>query len=155
MTPLDTVKSFYAALGRGEVGAVVALLSERLEWTEAEGFPYYAGTWTSPQAVVDGLFAPLARDWEGFSARAVAFVSEGDEVVAFGAYGGVNRATGRTLAAPFAHRWRVAEGRVTGFVQYTDTALVQASASGTTDCWTLVSRTRVAFLTGPVPIRPT
>lgn len=125
MSPLDTVRSFYDALGRGEVAAVVALLSDRLEWSEAEGFPYYAGTWTSPQAVVDGLLIPLSRDWDGFSARADSFVGEGDEVVAFGAYGGVHRATGRMLAAPFAHRWRVAEGRVTGFVQYTDTALVQ------------------------------
>lgn len=127
MSPLDTVKSFYAALGRGDVAAVVALLDDPLAWTEAEGFPYHAGTWNSPQAVVDGLLAPLARDWDGFSARADSFVSEGDEVVAFGAYGGASRATGRVLAAPFAHRWRVTGGRIDRFVQYTDTALVQAA----------------------------
>ena len=128
MTALETVKSFYDSLGRGDVGAVVALLADPLEWTEAEGFPYFAGTWTSPQAVVDGLLVPLGRDWEGFSARADSFVSEGDRVVAFGSYGGVNRATGRTLAAPFAHSWRVEDGQITRFVQYTDTALVQAAA---------------------------
>lgn len=128
MSPVDTVKSFYDSLGRGDVGAVIALLSNPLEWTEAEGFPYFAGTWTSPQAVVDGLLVPLGRDWDGFSARADSFVSEGDRVVAFGSYGGVNRATGRTLAAPFAHSWRVRNGQITRFVQYTDTALVQAAA---------------------------
>lgn len=128
MSPLDTVICFYDALGRGEVEAVLALLADPLEWTEAEGFPYFAGTWTSPQAVADGLLVPLGRDWDGFSARANSFVSEGDHVVAFGSYGGVNRATGRTLAASFAHRWRVADGQITRFVQYTDTAIVQAAA---------------------------
>lgn len=70
MSPLETVKSFYDSPGRGDVGAVVELLADPLEWTEAEGFPYFAGTWTSPQAVVDGLLVPLGRDWDGFSARA-------------------------------------------------------------------------------------
>ena len=127
MSPLDIVRNFYDALGRGDVAAVVALLSDQLEWTEAEGFPYHGGTWISPQEVVDGLLAPLSRDWVAFSARADSFVSEGDEAVAFGTYRGVNRATGRSLAAPFAHRWRVARGRITGFVQYTDTAVVRAA----------------------------
>lgn len=124
MSPLETVQSFYRALEGGDVGAVVALLGTTLEWTEAEGFPYFGGTWHDPQAVVDGLLAPLARDWDGFSARPHAFVSEGDEVVAFGVYGGVHRASGTTLAAPFAHRWCVADGRIARFVQYTDTLLV-------------------------------
>ncbi|WP_339913916.1 nuclear transport factor 2 family protein [uncultured Brevundimonas sp.] len=127
MSPLDTVKAFYVALGRGDVAAVIALLDTPLEWTEAEGFPYHAGTWRSPQAIVDGLFVPLARDWDDFSARAESFVSEGGEVVAFGTYGGTNRTTGRILDARFAHLWRVADGRINRFVQYTDTALVQAA----------------------------
>ena len=36
MTAIETVKSFYESLGRGDVGAVVALLADPLEWTEAE-----------------------------------------------------------------------------------------------------------------------
>ena len=127
MSPIETIQSFYNALGRGDVATVVALLADDLEWTEAEGFPYFAGTWRSPQAVLDGLLAPLARDWDAFSARAESFVCEADCVVAFGAYGGVNRSTGRSLAAPFAHRFRVIGGRIASFVQYTDTALVQGA----------------------------
>jgi uncharacterized protein len=102
------VQSFYAALGRHDVDAVLALFADSIEWREAEGFPYFGGTWTCPQQAVEGLLLPLGRDWDEFSASADSFVSEGDEVVAFGAYGGVNRATRRPLFAPFAHRWRAA-----------------------------------------------
>jgi hypothetical protein len=129
MSPLETVKSFYAALGCGDVDAVLTLLADRIEWREAEGFPYFGGSWTRPQQVVEGLFLPLGRDWDEFSASAADFVSEGDEVVAFGAYRGVNRATHRQLFAPFAHRWRVTNGRIGAFTQYTDTVLVQAAVS--------------------------
>jgi len=128
MSPLETVQSFYSALGSCDLDAVRALFADTIEWREAEGFPYFGGTWTRPQQVVEGLLGPLGRDWDEFSARADGFVSEGDEVVAFGTYRGVNRATRRPLFAPFAHRWRVACGRIVAFTQYTDTVLVQAAA---------------------------
>jgi uncharacterized protein len=122
---LETVQSFYAALGRGDVEAVLALLAETIEWREAKGFPYFGGTWTRPQQVIEGLLIPLGRDWEEFSARAHGFVSQGNEVVALGAYGGIYKTNRRQLSAPFAHHWRVANGRVVAFTQYTDTVLVQ------------------------------
>jgi uncharacterized protein len=53
-TPVDTVRRFYDALGRG-VPSVVSLLAAQVERTEAERFPYYRGTWRGPQAVLDNL----------------------------------------------------------------------------------------------------
>ena len=47
----DTVRSFYDALGRGDVATVVALLDPQVQWTEAESFPYYSGTWEGREAV--------------------------------------------------------------------------------------------------------
>jgi ketosteroid isomerase-like protein len=49
--PIDTVRRFYDALGRGDVPAVLSLLDAQVEWTEAERFPYYSGTWRGPDAV--------------------------------------------------------------------------------------------------------
>jgi len=125
MSSIEVVQNFYNAIKRGDAPAVVALLSEDLSWTEAEGFPYFSGTWRSPQEVVGKLLVPLSTDWDDFGADADSFVSEADRVVAFGAYRGVNRATGRKLHAPFAHLWRVTDGRISSFVQYTDTVLVR------------------------------
>jgi len=125
MSPTETVRTFYTALGRGDAPAALALLFDKLEWTEAEGFPYFSGTWRTPQEVLENLFVPLSKDWETFAADPASFVSEASEVVAFGVYRGLNRATGRTLTAPFARRWRVSDGRIASFVQYTDTILVR------------------------------
>ena len=128
--PIEVVRRFYEALGRGDVLAAVGMLAPSLDWTEAERFPYHGGTWHTPQAVLEGLFAPLEREWEDFSARPESYVAEGERVVSLGAYGGRHRKTGRSLAAPFAHVWTVREGKIVGFVQYTDTAKVLEAAQG-------------------------
>jgi len=123
-TSTQTVRAFYAALGRGDAPAALALLDDELEWTEAEGFPYFSGTWRSPEAVLKNLLQPLSRDWDGFRATATDFVVEGDQVVSFGAYSGVYKATGRAMESAFAHRWTVRDGRIAAFAMYADTAKV-------------------------------
>ena len=122
--PVDLVRAFYAAVSQGDVPGIVGLLHPDLIWTEAEGFPYYSGTWRSPQEVIDKLLVPLTRDWDEFSAVAEDFIVEDDRVVSLGAYAGVARATGKRMRAPFAHVWRVADGKLARFDMYTDTLLV-------------------------------
>ena len=130
-TPVDTVRRFYDALGRGDVPAILLVLDAQVEWTEAERFPYYSGTWHGPQAVLDNLLVPIARDWEGFSATAVDFIAQDDRVVALGQYSGINKRTGRSIAVAFAHVWTVRDGKIISFVQHTDTAKVlEAVVSG-------------------------
>jgi hypothetical protein len=46
-------------------------------------------------------------------------------VVAFGTYSGVYNKTGKSISAPFVHRWEVVDGELTSLRQYTDTALIQ------------------------------
>lgn len=121
---LNAVRQFYASLARGDVPAVLGLLDPKIEWTEAERFPYYGGTWHGPDQIVKGLFEPLGRDWSSFAVNAEQFVSEGDQVVSLGRYVGTYKATGRSVTAPFAHYWTARGGKITRFVQYTDTAKV-------------------------------
>ena len=124
---IEIVRSFYDALGRGDVPAVLASLHEKLEWTEAERFPYYSGTWHSPQEVLDKLFVPLSRDWDGFSAKAHEFIADGGRVVSLGTYAGKSKATGKSMTSPFAHVWTVRDGKLAKFNMYTDTAKVLAA----------------------------
>lgn len=121
---VQIVRAFYDAVSRADAAAVVSLLHADLHWTEAEGFPYYSGTWRQPQEVLDKLLVPLARDWDNFSAVADDFIVEGDRVVSLGAYSGINKATGRAMHAPFAHVWRVTDGKLARFDMYTDTLLI-------------------------------
>jgi ketosteroid isomerase-like protein len=122
--PIDTVRGFYAALGRGDVPAVLALLDPEVEWTEAERFPYYSGAWHSPDEVVAKLLVPLSNDWDGFAARPREFIAEGERVVALGTYSGVYKKTGRAFTAEFAHVWTVRGGRIATFNMHTNTAKV-------------------------------
>ena len=123
-TPVTIVRRFYDALGRGDVPAVLSLLDAQVEWTEAERFPYYGGTWHGPQAVLDNLLKRLAADWDGFSAKAHEFITEGDRVVSLGTYSGTFKKTGRSFSAAFAHVWTVRGDKLASFIMHTDTAKV-------------------------------
>jgi uncharacterized protein len=123
-TPVDIVRRFYDALGRGDVPAVLSLLDAQVEWTEAERFPYYGGTWHGPEAVLDNLLVPLSSDWDGFSAKAHEFIAEGDRVVSLGTYSGTSKKTGRSFSAAFAHVWTVRGNKLARFDMHTDTAKV-------------------------------
>ena len=124
MTPTDCARRFYDAVARGDVPSVLDSLHSQLRWTEADGFPYFSGTWTSPQEVVEKLLVPLMRDWDGFAAVPQEFLAQDDVVVTFGVYSGTNKATGKAMRAPFAHRWEVRDGRLARFDMFTDTLLV-------------------------------
>jgi ketosteroid isomerase-like protein len=122
--PVTVVRRFYDALGRGDIPAVLSLLDPRIEWTEAERFPYYSGTWHGRQAVLDNLLKPLAGDWEGFSVKAQEFIAEGDRVVSLGHYSGTFKKTRRSFSAAFAHVWTVRGDKLAKFNMHTDTAKV-------------------------------
>lgn len=129
-TPAAIVRSFYDALGRGDVAAVVSLLDAEIEWTEAERFPYYSGTWRGPQAVIDNLLVPLSKDWDGFSAKLNELITEGDRVVALGTYAGKSKKSARSFSAAFAHVWSVRGGKLARFNMHTDTAKVLEAIGG-------------------------
>lgn len=113
------VRDFYAALGRGEAPAALALLDPEVKWTEAELTPYYTGDVTGSAAIVKTVFEPIGRDFEDFAVTAEDFVTQGDRTAAFGVYTGRFR-TGGALRAPFVHLWTVRNGNIVRFIQYTD-----------------------------------
>jgi ketosteroid isomerase-like protein len=124
MSALTPVRAFYDAVASGDVTRILSILHPNLAWTEAEGFPYFSGTWHHPQEVVEKLLIPLGRDWEGFAATPQEFLVDGDRVVAFGVYSGTAKATNKPMRAPFTHRWQIRDGKLARFDMYTDTLLI-------------------------------
>ena len=120
---LEVVKGIYAAFANGDVPAVLAGLSADIEWTEAAGFPL-AGTYIGHDAVVTGVFMPLATRWEGFAVALEEYVDGGDTIVALGKYSGKYLATGKNFVAEFAHVWKLRNGKAYRFHQYVDSAKV-------------------------------
>jgi ketosteroid isomerase-like protein len=124
VNPLEIVKSFYAALGSGNRLAALNLAAPCIQWTKV--FPGYAGKWSGPDAVRQNLFERLSKEWDDYRVAPKSFVAENTIVVVFGSYTGVYKRNGKSLIAPFVHRWEVIDGKITNFQQYTDTASVQA-----------------------------
>lgn len=120
----EIVQAHYAASDRGDIDGMLAPLASDVRWTEMAGFPY-AGTYIGPEEVRRGVFERLGAEWDGYTAAITELVDGGDTIVGLGTYSGTNRATGRSFEARVAHVWRLADGRVVAFEQFTDTARVR------------------------------
>jgi ketosteroid isomerase-like protein len=116
------VRSVYAAFAVGDVPTVLGVLAPDVRWTEALGGPY-GGVYVGPEEVLANVFMKLGGEWEGFAAVPAEFVAAGDTVVALGEYSGTYKATGKSFRAPFAHVWKLLDGKACTFHQYTDTAV--------------------------------
>jgi ketosteroid isomerase-like protein len=122
MSNVDAVRALYAAFAKGDMSAALATMAPDIVWNEAENYPYAdRNPYVGPEAVLMGVFARIGGDWEGFSAISDEFIDGGDAIVSLGHYGGVCKATGKTMRAQFAHVFRVRNGKITGFQQYADT----------------------------------
>jgi uncharacterized protein len=120
MTNGETIQALYDAFAAGNIPEVLGAMSSNVSWTEAEGF-MYGGTYNGPNAILEKVFMRLGTEWEGFSAVPDQIIDGGDSIVALGSYSGKFLATGKNVTVPFAHSWTLENGRITKFVQYTDT----------------------------------
>ena len=122
---VSLVKGIYEAFGSGDVPAVVAALGADVEWNEAENFPYADGNpYHGPDAVMNGVFARLGSDWDGFAVEPREFLDAGDTVVMTGRYTGTCKATGRPMNPWVAHFWTFEDGKAVQFQQLVDTLAV-------------------------------
>ena len=117
------IKQIYDAFARGVVPAVLGSLDPKIDWREAEGYRYADGNpYVGPDRVLQGVFMRLVGEWDGFAVKPTEFLATPDGAVVIGRYAAKHKASGKSLDAEFAHVWRVSNGKVTGFKQFTDTA---------------------------------
>ena len=121
-SPGQVVDDHYAAAARGDLDGMFADFAPDIAWTEMTGSPF-VGTYIGPDAIKKNVFHRIGGEWEGYQAVPEHILREGNEVVAFGLYTGVFRATSKPISARFVHHWVIADGKVVGFEQYTDTRL--------------------------------
>lgn len=125
-TSVEVVRSMYDAFGTGDIPAVLARMDPEVEWNEAENFPYADNNpYIGPEAVVEGVFARLGTDWDGWTLDIDEYLDAGDTAVVTGRYRATHKQTGNEIDAQFAHVWKVRDGKAVSFQQYVDTAQVQ------------------------------
>lgn len=118
----ETIKSMYDAFAKGDIPTIVGVMDPKVEWNEAEGILYDQGKpYVGPDEVLQGVFARLAEEWDGFTVTPSNIIDGGDTIVAEARYRGTFKATGKALDAQVAHVFDLRDGKVTRFQQYTDT----------------------------------
>lgn len=116
------IEAIYQAFGSGDIPTAIAGMSPAIVWNEADDFPYADGNpYVGPQAILEGVFARIGDEWDGFSANVEELLDAGDTVVALGRYSGTYKATGKPQDTQFVHVWRLRDGKAVRFQQYANT----------------------------------
>ena len=120
------MKGFFAAIGRGDTAALLALVAEDIEWIiRGEGWPL-AGTHRG-DAGLAGLLETASTSIET-STEPREFIAQGDRVLVVGFARGKIKATNKTFEDDWIFAITVRDGRLTNIREYVDTqALARAS----------------------------
>ena len=123
---IQTVKDFFAALGRGDREALLALVAEDIEWIiPGEAWPL-AGTYRG-HAGLANLLGTASKSIET-STEPREFVAQGDRVLVVGFARGKIKATNKTFEDNWIFAITVRNGKLTNIREYVDTqALARAS----------------------------
>ena len=126
-TNADVVQRGYEAFGRGDIPALLDLLTDDVEWTlQGPSVIPFAGTRHGHEGVAE-FFSVLGEtlDFEQFEPRE--FVAQGDTVVVVGVERSLSRATGRTIEQEWAHVNTLRDGKIAEFRAFEDTGAYVAA----------------------------
>ena len=127
---LQAIHKVYEAFGQG----VVSMLTDDVTWT-TPGPPKvvaYAGERRGHHEVT-GYFEAFATATETTAFEPQRFFADGDMVVVLGHYTFDVRSTGKVVDYDFVHTFRLAEGKISAFEGYEDSAAVVAAFTAGSD----------------------
>jgi ketosteroid isomerase-like protein len=118
------VKDAYAAFQKGDIRTILDMLDENVEWhgvIGTEGVLPQAGRRRGRAAVAE-FFRQVAESttFEAFEPRE--FIAQGDQVCVVGSYKGIANTTGEAYATDWVMIFRVRDGRLASFREFTDSA---------------------------------
>jgi ketosteroid isomerase-like protein len=125
-TNLEIIKGVYNAFATGDFPAFLNAMDPKIEWNEAENFPYADGNpYIGADAIVQGVFARIGADWEYWTITdQVYHVTLEAMVIVTARYNAKHRITGKVIRAQVTHMWTLKDGKITRFNQYADTLQV-------------------------------
>lgn len=126
---VQTVKDFFAAMGRGDRDALLAVVADDIEWIiPGEDWPL-AGTHRGHAGLADLL--EKASKTMDTSTEPREFIAQGDRVLVVGFATGKVKATNKSFEDQWIFAITVRDGKLTNIREYIDTqALARASQVG-------------------------
>jgi ketosteroid isomerase-like protein len=121
------VQQGYEAFGRGDIPALLDLLTDDVEWTlQGPSVIPFAGTRYGREGVAE-FFSVLDEtlEFEQFEPREI--VAQGDTVVVVGIERSLSKATGRKIEHEWAHVNTLRDGKIAKFRAFEDTAAYVAA----------------------------
>jgi ketosteroid isomerase-like protein len=123
---VQTVKDFFAAIGRGDREGLLALVAEDIEWIiPGQDWPL-AGTHRGHAGLAD-LLQTASKSIET-STEPREFVAQGDRVLVVGFAKGKIKATNKTFEDHFVFAITVRDGKLTNIREYIDTQALARAA---------------------------
>ena len=128
MTNREIIMALYEGFGAGDIDAFVALMAADIVWHEAEHNKLAdRNPYLGPQAIVEGVFARVAEDFDEFAVEMGHVIEGGDTVAMQGRYRARAKASGSEINPQIVHWWTVRDGKIATFQQHVDTfALAKA-----------------------------
>lgn len=122
----QTVKAFFAAIGRGDREDLLALAAEDIEWIlPGEGWPL-AGTHRGHAGLAE-LLETASRTIETFT-EPREFIAQGDRVLVVGVARGKIKATNKMFEDDWVFAITVRDGRLSSIREYVDTQALARAA---------------------------
>jgi ketosteroid isomerase-like protein len=117
----DILRMGYDSFNRQDIPGTLELFDENIEWTEPEwiyGPP--GGTVRGRDEVLHKVFEPIAEYFDGFTLDPRELYGEGDTVIVVGSFKLRPKGVSQTLDVPFAHVWRLRNGKAVSMRNYVD-----------------------------------
>lgn len=128
--PIELVKTIYAAVGAGDLEAVLALLHPDFELEQSSALPF-AGTFRGADGF-KALGAAIYRAWPDFAVTPTAFAPVDDGVLVVTHLSGSNPDGSAPLDQQMIEYWRVAEGKAIGCRPFYFDPVAAARSAGAT-----------------------
>ncbi len=118
------IQQAYEEFGRGNIPAILNMLADDVEWTDA-GYPDlpFAGNRRGKTQVED-FFIRLNEYVQFTRFEPQSFICEGNTVVTTGYFEGQSKSTSKGFRSDWAMVWKVENGKITYHYSYIDTAAV-------------------------------
>lgn len=126
-TNVDVVQGTYEAFGRGDIPALLGLLTDDVEWTfQGPSMIPFAGPRRGREGVAE-FFSLLGETIEFQQFEPREFVAQGDTVVVVGYERNLIKPTGRTFEQEWAHVYTLRDGMIAKGRFFEDTAAYVAA----------------------------
>ena len=121
-TNAEVVQETYEAVGRGDIPALLDLLTEDVQWTfQGPSTIPFAGARRGREGVAE-FFSLVGGNLEFQEFEPRKFVAQGDTVAVLGFERSLVKPTGRTFEQEWAHIYKLRDGKVAEFLALEDTA---------------------------------